>query len=715
MNVLFFAIFLIFSALIFRLGYLQIVKGEDYVRELERTEEIAVNTSVARGRIYDSMGRILVDNQPENAITYTKMPSTKQAEMLDVAGKLAVLIDMPIDRVTYRDKQDFWILQNKEEAYSRVSKEEQDAIRASDEEMTESQFNGKLDALVRERITEQELNAIPNEQLEILAIYREMSSGYALSPQIIKSENVTDEEFARVSERLTELTGVNTTTDWKRVKLSSLAILGRTSVPSKGVPKSKLYYYLARDYSRNDRVGESYIEAQYEELLQGQKAVVKNITNKAGQIVDTVTTFEGEPGKELVLSIDSELNEAADQILEKHLLQLKSYRASSLLDRAFYVMMNPNTGEILSMVGKKIEVDEETGERYIVDYSYGTFTTSYEVGSTVKGATILAGYAEDVISPGTRMIDEPIYLAGTPVKRSLFNQGGRVSIDDVTALERSSNVYMFKIAMAMAGRTYYRGMGFSIDPVAFQVLRNQYAKFGLGVRTGIDLPNEASGVIGPTREGGKLLDLAIGQFDTYSPMQLAQYISTIANGGYRVKPHVVKEIREPSPDGETLGPLISEVETQVLNRIDNTEAEVNRVKEGMRRVYQGSQGSARRAFADAPYEAGGKTGTAEVVYFGPKRDAWATSAISIAHVGFSPVENPEVAYAVLIPWATTVYNPSMTNASDIAREILDKYYEIKEKNMQIDPTIDGAQQKILPAYSEEKIQEEEQEQTVTSE
>lgn len=712
MNILFFSIFILFSVLIFRLGYLQIVKGEDYVRALERTEEISVNTSVARGRIYDSMGRILVDNQPENAITYTKMPSTKREEMLDIAAKLAVLIDMPTERVTLRDKQDFWIAQNREEAYGRVSEKEQKAIRAENEDMSESEFNAAVDVLVRERITEEELASLEGEQLEILAIYREMTSGYALSPQIIKGENVSDEEFARVSERLTELAGVNTTTDWKRVKLSSLAILGRTTVPSKGIPKSQLYHYLARDYSRNDRVGESYVEAQYEELLQGQKAVVKNITNKAGEVVDMVTTFEGEPGKELVLSIDSELNAAADEILERHLLQLKSYGNSRLLDRAFFVMMNPNTGEVLSMVGKKIERDPETGERYIADYSYGTFTTAYEVGSTIKGATVLAGYTDGVISRNSVLVDEPIYLAGTKVKRSLFNQSGRVAINDLTALERSSNVYMFKIAMMMAGRNYYRGMGFSIDPEAFQKMRNYYAQFGLGVPTGIDLPNETTGVAGPTHQSGKLLDLAIGQFDTYTPMQLAQYISTIANGGKRVQPHVVKEIREPSPDGETLGPLISEVETKVLNYIDNTPQEIAHVKEGMRRVYTGARGSARKVFEGVPYEAAGKTGTAEVVYYDTQREYWGDGAISIAHVGFSPVENPEVAYAVMIPWVTTVYNPSMTNASVIAREVLDKYYEIKARNVGTDTTTEAGQPKILPAFSEEMIQETDEEQTV---
>nr|WP_083995377.1 penicillin-binding transpeptidase domain-containing protein [Caryophanon latum] len=712
MNVLFFSIFILFSALIFRLGYLQIVKGEDYVRALEQTEEISVNTSVARGRIYDSMGRILVDNQPENAITYTKMPSTKRDEMLEIASKLAVLIDMPTDKVTLRDKQDFWIAQNREEAYGRVSKKEQDAIRKDNPKMEESEFNAAVDQLVRDRITDADLLTLEGDQLEILAIFREMLTGYALSPQIVKGENVSDEEFARVSERLTELPGVNTTTDWRRVKLSSLAILGRTTVPSKGIPKSKLYYYLARDYSRNDRVGESYVEAQYEDLLQGQKAVVKNVTNKAGQVVDMVTTFEGEPGKELVLTIDSELNAAADEILEKHLLRLKSYSYSHLLDRAFLVMMNPNTGEVLSMVGKKIERDEETGRNYIVDYSYGAFTTAYEVGSTMKGATILSGYTDGVISPNKVLVDEPIYLAGTKVKRSLFNQSGRYAINDITALERSSNVYMFKIAMLMAGRSYYRGMGFAVDPAVFQKMRNYYAQFGLGVPTGIDLPNETSGVQGPTHQSGKVLDLAIGQFDTYTPMQMVQYISTIANGGKRVQPHVVKEIREPSPDGETLGPLVSEVETKVLNYIDNTPAEIAQVKEGMRRVYRGTNGSARKIFADAPYEAAGKTGTAEVVYYDSKREYWGSGAISIAHVGFSPIDNPEVAFAVMIPWVTTVYNPAMTNASEIGREVLDKYYEIKARNVATDMANEKGQPKILPAYSDDLIQETEEEQTV---
>src|SRR5690606_36662645 len=134
---------------------------------------------------------------------------------------------------------------------------------------------------------------------EVLAIYREMTSGYALSPQNIKNEGVTDVEFARVSERWTDpdLNGVNTVTDWKRIKSTDSTILGSTTTPEQGIPANKIDYFLARDYSRNDRVGVSFLEQEYEEVLQGQKSVVKNITDGRGRVIDTLPVDSGTPGK----------------------------------------------------------------------------------------------------------------------------------------------------------------------------------------------------------------------------------------------------------------------------------------------------------------------------------------------------------------------------------------------------------------------------------
>ncbi len=680
MNILFFAIFLLFSMLILRLGYLQIVKGEDYARAIARTEEVAVNTSVPRGRIFDSAGRLQVDNEPVNSITYTKMQTTKSSEMMEVAKELAKLIEKDTKKVTLRDKQDFYIQLNTESATEKVTAEERAAIEAED--ATQKEKQQKLDALIREKITDEELDSLTDEQLEVLAIYREMSSGYALSPQIIKGEGVTDEEFAVVSERLTDpkLEGVNTITDWKRVKMTDLTILGSTTTPDQGIPANRLDYYLSRDYSRNDRVGTSFLEQQYEDVLQGQKSIVKNVTDGRGRVIETETVDEGEPGKDLVLTIDSELQYELEQIVEEKLLALKAGPNSQLVKDAYLVMMDPRNGEVLSMVGKRVGEDED-GKRIVSDYAFGTFTAAHEMGSTVKGATLLTGYAQDAVEIGEVHIDEPLKFAGTKQKNSIFNTTpfNRIPLNDIMALERSSNVYMFKIALEIANRQYQYNSPLSVAPESFNLMRNSFAQFGLGAETGIDLPNEGTGYPGGTYPGPKLLDLAIGQFDTYTPMQLAQYISTIANDGYRMQPHVVKEIRQASPDGETLGPIETIIEPKIMNRINNTQEEIDRVKEGMRNVYIGSSGSARAQFSDTPYTAAGKTGTAEAYFFERGHELHGTLTVNIAHVGFAPYEDPEIAYAVVIPYVTTDPTKVPRTNNEIARAAADKYFELKEQ------------------------------------
>lgn len=683
MNVLFFTIFLLFSVLILRLGFLQIVKGEDYARAIARTEEVPVNTSVPRGRIFDSEGRIQVGNTPVNAITYTAMQTTKREEMMIVARELARLIEKDDNKVTLRDKQDFYIQLNTDSATKKVTDKEKEAIAAED--ITEKEKQRALDALVREKITEKELASLGAEDLEVLAIYREMTSGYALTPQMIKNEGVTDEEFARVSERLTDpkLKGVNTVTDWKRVKSSDLTILGSTTTPETGIPATKLDYYLARDYSRNDRVGTSFLEQQYEAVLQGQKSVVKNVTDGRGSVIETIPVDEGKAGKDLVLSIDSELQSELEKIVENKLLQLKAGPSSKLVKDAYLVMMDPQTGEVLSMVGKRLGEDED-GKRAVYDYAFGTFTASHEMGSTVKGATLLTGYSEGAVELNEVQIDEPLKFAGTPQKNSVFNTRlfNRIPISDLMAIERSSNVYMFKIALKIAGAEYQYNRGLYVAPESFATMRNSFAQFGLGVKTGIDLPNEATGYMGGTSPGAKLLDLAIGQFDTYTPLQLAQYISTIANDGYRMEPHVVKEIREASRDGENLGPIDTIIKPKILNRINNTQEEIDQVQTGMRNVYIGSSGSARAQFSDAPYSAAGKTGTAEVYFYEKDHEMNGEYAINIAHVGYAPYENPEIAYAVVIPYVTTDPNNVPKANNEIARAAADKYFELKNKEAQ---------------------------------
>jgi penicillin-binding protein A len=668
LNMLFFIVFLLFSSLIFKLGLVQIVYGEDYKKEVERTENVTVSNPVPRGKIFDRNGNVIVDNVPKNAITYTRHQGTSQEEILKISRKLAKIIEKKTDKVTERDLKDYWILTRPKKAEAKITKKEWELYKQK--KITDDE----LYKLTLKRITEEDLKEISDEELEVVAIKRELDSGYAMTPQIVKNNEVTPKEYAIVSENLEKLPGVNTTTDWDRHYVFGdmlRSILGNISTAEEGLPKEELEYFLVRDYNRNDRVGKSYLEYQYESVLHGQKAKIKNITDRSGNILETQIISEGERGKDLILTIDMELQQAVEKIIEEELLEAKRKRGTQLLDRAFVVMMNPKTGEILSLAGKKLERNE-LGRLEIKDYALGTFTSSYAMGSAVKGATVLTGFQTGVIKPGTVLRDEMLYLKGTKPKGSYQTMG---SINDLTALQRSSNVYMFKTALRLMGTEYRPYMSLPRKPQAFDTFRYYFSQFGLGVKTGIDLPNEATGYQGKDTKPGLLLDLAIGQYDTYTPLQMAQYVSTIANGGYRIKPQIVKEIRQPSMDDEKLGPLVKGFEPVVLNRVGMNPYYIERVQEGFRRVMQMKGGTAYAYFGGKSYKPAGKTGTAESFYYdNEKKKLYSTYNLTL--VGYAPHDNPEVAFSVVVPWINDSNNPVNKY---IGQRILDKYFELKEK------------------------------------
>jgi cell division protein FtsI/penicillin-binding protein 2 len=677
LNMLFFVVFLLFSALILRLGVVQIVYGEQYRKEVERTENVTVSTPVPRGKIYDRYNRVIVDNIPLNAITYTRTKTTTPEDTLKIARRLAKYIDKPIDKITERDMKDYWILTRKDRAEKKVSEAEKNALKKQG--LSDKEIDKKVYELMLERITPDDLKEITQKELKVLAIKRELDSGYALTPQIVKNKGVTNKEYAVVSEHLEELPGVNTTTDWERhyvYENTFRSVLGSVTSDDEGVPRERLDYFLARDYSRNDRVGKSYLEAQYEDVLHGKKAKVKNITDKSGNIIETQQVYEGERGKDVVLTIDIELQQRVEKIIEEELKAAKRNGGTPLLDRAFVVMMNPKTGEILAMAGKMLTKDEH-GKVVLKDYALGTMTSAYAMGSAVKGATVLTGFQTGVLHINTPIKDEPLYIKGTPVKKSWQTMG---TINELTALQRSSNVYMFKTAIAIGGGVYRPHAPLRINPEAFTTIRKYFSQFGLGVKTGIDLPNEIIGFQGTSKMPGFLLDLAIGQYDMYTPLQMAQYVSTIANGGYRMKPQIVKEIREPSNDGKELGPVIRDFQPVVLNRIDMKTEYIDRVKEGFRRVMQEKGGTAAAFFADAPYKPAGKTGTAQAFYDGPIKSKQNTPTYNLTLIGYAPYNDPEVAFSVVVPWAYQ-HEPHYPINNKIGRKILDAYFELKNQRM----------------------------------
>jgi cell division protein FtsI/penicillin-binding protein 2 len=530
-----------------------------------------------------------------------------------------------------------------------------------------------------DRITEDKLNELSGEELKVLAIKRQMDSGYPLNPQFIKNKDVSSEELAYVSEHLDELPGVNVTKDWDRdYPYNDLlkSLLGQVSKTNEGLPQSLLDHYLSLGYSRNDRVGKSYLELQYEDVLQGQKEKIKNVTDRSGNVVDTEVINKGKAGKDLILTIDIDLQKAVEDIVEDELRKAKQKPGTTLLDRAFVVMTNPKNGEVLSIAGKQIK--HENGKLVFDDYALGAMTSSYAMGSAVKGATVLTGYETGAIHPGTVQVDEPLYIKGSKPKKSVSTMG---PVNDLTALMRSSNVYMFKTAIEIGNGTYKRNQPLSIDPKAFNTFRYYFNQFGLGVRTGIDLPNEAVGYKGTKTDPGFLLDYAIGQYDTYTPLQMAQYVSTIANGGYRMKPRLVKEIREPNPD-KGIGSVIDSVDPKTLNKIDMSDSEIKRVQQGFKLVMQGPNGTASSQFASKSYNPAGKTGTAQSFYDGPIKEKFLTPTYNTTLVGYAPADNPEVAFSVVVPWAYEDYSDKHSITNNIGERVLDKYFELKSKQIE---------------------------------
>ncbi|WP_442757171.1 peptidoglycan D,D-transpeptidase FtsI family protein [Niallia circulans] len=679
-NILFLIVFLLFSLLILRLGIVQIVNGEDYKREVDRKENVTVKIAMPRGEILDRNGKLIVGNKPSNAITFTRAQNSKTEEMLKIAEKLAIFIKKDskedLKAITERDKKDYWMIKHPNEAEAKITVADKKKLKHDEH------YDTKIYQLTLDRITSKEVNSFTKQELEVLAIYREMSSGYPLTPQIIKKD-ATTKEVAMISENLDSLPGVDTTIDWDRYNLykdtegneTLDSVIGKVSSSKEGLPKDSIDYYLARGYSRNDRVGKSYIENQYEDVLQGQKEKIKNIIDKNGNILESEVVQEGKRGDDLILSIDIDLQREIEKIIAEKIG--KARIGEPYLDRTFVTVMNPYSGEVLSMAGKQFEQNKKTGKTEVNDFALGNITTSYEMGSVVKGATVLTGYQTGAIVPGEVLNDRPLKFLGTNAKKS-WNKTGFGPINDLYALKRSSNGYMFLTAMKLGGQQTYIPNGLlSIDKVsAIETFRYNFSQFGLGVRTGIDLPGEHSGYGGGQipPESGKVLDYAIGQYDTYTPLQIVQYISTIANGGYRIQPHIAKEVREPNQANE-LGPIIQEMKPKVYNKIDMKEEWIKRVQLGFKQVVNEPLGTGY-GIKNKEYKIAGKTGTAQALYNGPLPHSQGLMLWNITFGGYAPYDHPEIAVSVTIPWLRT--DQSHVNL-EIANDVFKAYFELKEK------------------------------------
>lgn len=664
LNVMMIGIFALFAILILRLSYLQLVQGDMFSDLVNATETTIVEESVPRGLIIDSEGELMVSNEALQAISYTRGQDTSGEDMVRTAQNLAKYISVDFEDVRDRDLQDYFVAANTDLINERLTDEE---AAAADDEIYEIQVS---------KVSEEDLNSFSDQDKEAATIFAKMNAASSLSTVMIKNDGVTTEETAVVAEHSAELPGVNITTDWKRTyPQNSLlrSLLGSVSTTEEGLPSDQQDYYLAKGYALNDRIGESYLEKQYEADLRGSKTTYETEVSQDGDIINSEQTYDGEMGNTVQLTIDSEYQAELEAYATQYLQAATTEENNSI----YIVASDPNTGGIYALVGKK---KMENGE--IVDDALGTINYVFPSGSVIKPATIAAGYGEGLLDVDSEneITDEPMYFSGTPVKASWWFTSGNDSapriLTDKQALAQSSNVYMIKLAMAIGGVNYYEPYmdlsELNTDAV-YNTLRSYYAEFGLGVSTGIDLENESTGLIGgDTGDPGNSLDLAFGQFDTYSPIQLNQYISTIANGGTRYALHVLDKILAPTEDEEVAadGAAVYEYEPTVLNELSITDEMLAEVQEGIWSVIHTSTGLGNAIFANFPIEVAGKSGTATVSDT-LENSTWA---------GWAPYEDPEIAVSIVIPGTTP--NVSVS-AQAAAPNVLGLYYDIEEYQNQV--------------------------------
>lgn len=590
-----------------------ILKNKEYYTKLlnEKTNIYVYGISAPRGRILDCNGKVLVDNIGIKTIYYNKIKGITKTKELEIAALLANILN--VDEATPDELKEYYLINNNDGKYL-ITDEEYKLF--EERKITKEE----IDIKKRARITEDMLKYSSKEKTQA-HIYSLMNKGYIYSKKKIAS-NLTEEEYAKIIE--SKIPGITGELSWDRIYLygdTLKNIFGRIG----SITKETKEYYLTKDYELTDTVGISYLENVYEDYLRGKKAKYK-----VGSDYTLTLLEEEQKGNDLILSIDIDMQIKTEEILKDKLILAKKYGNTEYFKDSYALVSDPLTGSIKAISGIRLNDDNTFS-----DISLNNINKSYTIGSAVKGATIAVGYKYKLIEPGKYINDSCVKLLFVPQKCS-FKKLGKVN--DLTALSNSSNYYQYMIAIKLTGNTYTPNMKLNATKEHFKKYREMLSSFGLGVKTGIDLPNEQTGIMGKTIADDLLLNLSIGQYDTYTPIEVLQYINSVATGK-RIKLSLMQEIK----NGEE---TLLENKSEVLNNVDLDKESLNRIKEGMKLVLSEGTG---KFYVPQGLNFAGKTGTSESFLDTNNDNIVDTATISSTFTGFYPADNPKFSIVVITP------------------------------------------------------------------
>ncbi len=645
-----------------RLANLQIVNGESYreqtVQRIYRTQPV----TAPRGGIYDRNGRALVVNRTGFTVRLSGFLSGSE-ELNGVILELLSLLEE--ESPAFTDPLPITL-----PPYEFIGEERETLLETLRLEQTASAPE------VMEKLVERyDLEGMSETQQRVVAGVRyEMErQDFSTYNYFTFAEDISIESVTEVRERQETLFGVEISVEASREYTTTFAahILGRVGPIYKGETEQ----YLDNGYMLSDIVGKDGIEYTMEEYLRGISGSRVVEQNKYGTVLDVISEEEARSGNSVVLTIDLNLQATAERALKETIESIAARGRSTGEGRGYdatsgaVVAIDVNTGEVLALASHPTYDLSTYGEDFadlLQNPDNPLFNRAisgvYEPGSTYKMVTSLAGLKEGVITPETRIRCDGIYDFYAPqlFRCWVFTDYGVThgSQDLTAALQNSCNVYYYEV-----GRL-----------VGIEALNYWTTAVGLGQKTGIELTGEASGnIAGPeSREqearrwyAGDTVQAAIGQSENlFTPIQIANYIATIANGGTHYQPTLIKEINNYHNTE-----IVEEREPVVLGTLDIPKSDLDAILAGMRSAAE--VGTASGVFANYPVNVAGKTGTAQV----PQGTA------NGVFVCFAPYEAPEIAIAVVIE-----HGGSGSASSPVAKEILDTYFASRAEGGEI---VDG--------------------------
>lgn len=522
---------------------------------------------------------------------------------------------------------------------------------------------------------------------KIIAIrYAIVKEGYSSTKALTIAKDIPREAIAEFSEKGDDFPGINITVQpVRQYKEGTLAshILGYAS------KISDTEYQQKKDtYNQNDIIGKTGIEYLLEEYLKGKDGIKQIDMAVDGTITAEVVEKEAVSGSNVVLTIDSKLQKIAEEALKDNIEKIKSggfgkaYEAKG----GSCVVMNVKTGEVLAMASYPDYnpqsfangISSEEWKSYSENKSYPLLNkaiqSAYEPGSIFKMVTAIAGLESGNITLTERINDTGQYIKYGEKRNCWYYTDyhtGHGPLNVIGAIEKSCNYFFYETA----------------DRMGIDTLDKYASYFGLGKKTGIELPSEVSGTlaskeyvksINSSWNPGDTINAAIGQgYNRFTPLQMTKYISMIANGGNNVDVSIIKTIQ--NSDGtevskEEINKFVNEklgLTEENNENINLNKDYINAVKEGMKSVTSGESGTAYVRFKDFNIKVGGKTGSAEA-----GKDSNGKDIVNAWFAAFAPYDDPEIAVVVMVE------NGGHGNyTAEAVRNIMAEYFGMNTQNV----------------------------------